>query len=162
MDEKRQKANANCAKEDEPRDADYDARDLEYVKAMIDHVKDDARQDYIRVTAALAVATLFVTQVPISQLRRLNQIHTAMLFAGLVCLVGAAMLYFTYLQKTHLARRNLNGYLLNLDTRNLRCDADKLFRDRRRLIRFYAGNALFLLGLLFLGGVLWVLVTSPR
>jgi hypothetical protein len=162
MGEKRQKANAKCAKEDETRDPDYDARDLEYVKAMLDYVKDDARQDYVRVTGALALAAIFVTQVRISELQRLNRFHTWMLFAGLFCLVLAATAYFTYVQETHLARRSLSSYLLTLDTRKLRCEAQELFQRRSRLIRFHAGNLLFLVGVLLLGDVLWVLVTSSH
>jgi hypothetical protein len=160
MGEKSENVRDRCAREEQTRTPGYDPRDLEYVKAMLDYVRDDARQDYLRVTAALALAAIFVTQVPIAELRRLDHTHTVVLFAGLGCLVLAATAYFTYVQSTHLARRRLSGYLLTLDTNKVKCCAHKLFRRPLRRIHFHAGNVLFLAGVALLADVLWVLVDS--
>jgi hypothetical protein len=45
----------------------------EYIKALLEYVKDDVRQDYLRVTGALAFAAIFVTHVRIAELQRLNR-----------------------------------------------------------------------------------------
>jgi hypothetical protein len=148
------KADASCAMTDD------NATKLEYIKAMLDYYKDDARQDYVRVTGSLALAAIFVTQVPIPQLRRLDHFHTLLLFAGLGCLVLAAGAYFNYVQGTHLARRCVSRHLLDLNACEVKRDAHKLFRSWDRVGRIWAGNLLFGAGIVLLGDVLWVLVTS--
>jgi hypothetical protein len=155
--------------EQEPRSGKGDARcaitednatKLEYIKAMLEYYKDDARQDYVRVTGTLALAAIFVTQVPIPQLRRLDHLHTLLLFAGLGCLVLAAGAYFSYVQGTHLARRCLSRHLLDLNACEVKSEAHNLFRSWDRVGRIWAGNLLFGAGVVLLGDVLWVLVAS--
>src|SRR5947208_2114625 len=46
---------------------------IEYVKALLEWASSDVRQVYIRVTASLAVAVLFVTQIKLEALRRLDR-----------------------------------------------------------------------------------------
>jgi hypothetical protein len=39
---------------------------------LVEYAKDDTRQDYVRVTGALAVVTIFLTRIPIASLENLN------------------------------------------------------------------------------------------
>jgi hypothetical protein len=80
---------------------------IDYIKAMIDWADADRRQVYIRVTAALGIVALFVTQIPLGQLRGLHRTSTLELFTGLGCLIFAAAMYFLFVDRTHLARREM-------------------------------------------------------
>jgi hypothetical protein len=136
---------------------------LEFIKALLEYVKDDVRQDYLRVTGALAFAAIFVTQVPIAELQRLNRWETFVLFAGLGCLALAAAAYFDYIRRTHLVRRPLTYYLINLDAEGAKQKVDETFKHWKREREFHIGTTLFVLGVAPLSVVLWVLVTgSPN
>ena len=140
-----------------------DTTKREYIKALLEYVKDDVRQDYLRVTGALAFAAVFVTQVRIAELQRLNRWETGVLFAGLGCLAVAAAAYFHYISTTHQARRPLTSYLLTLNTQQARRDVNALFKDSKRTREFRAATGLLVLGIGLLAVVLWVLVTaSPK
>lgn len=45
---------------------------IEYIKAQLEYARDDSRQVYLRVTAALAVAGLVLTQLPFVRLKALE------------------------------------------------------------------------------------------
>ena len=77
---------------------------IEYIKAMLEYARDDARQVYLRVTAALAVAALVLTQIPFEQLQRLETAPTVALLVGLALLVIAAILHHSYLARIHHTR----------------------------------------------------------
>lgn len=78
-----------------------------YIKAMIEWASGDLRQVYLRVTAALSIAVLFVTQIPLKDLQELDRWPTRAFFIGLGCLVLAAGMYFFYVDRTHRARREM-------------------------------------------------------
>ena len=131
---------------------------LEYVKAMIDWADSERRQVYIRVTAAVAVATLFVTQIPIPQLRGLDRAATHNLFLGLGCFVASAGLYFLYVDRVHIGKLDMVK-LLKADQGG---DPDAI-RKRvacRWLWALYIGDAAFVGGFYFLARVLYALVAQ--
>ena len=132
----------------------------EYIKALLEYVKDDVRQDYPRVTGALALAAVFVTHVQIAELQRLNQWETYVLFAGLAFLAMAAVAYFHYISKTHQARRPLTTYLLTLNAQQATKHVNAVFESRKRKWEFRLGTALFAVGVGLLAVVLWALVTA--
>ena len=135
-----------------------ETRAREYIKALLEYVKDDARQDYLRVTGALAFAAIFVTQVRIAELQTLNRWETFVLFAGLACLAASAAAYFYYINETHRARRPLAERLLDLDWEEAKNTVDELFETRKG--QFRAITRLFVVGVGLLAVVLWVLVTG--
>lgn len=144
-----------------PSAVERETRSREYIKALLEYVKDDVRQDYLRVTGALAFAAIFVTQIRIAELQRLNRWETFVLFAGLGCLAAAAAAYFRYISETHLARRPLAERLLDLNEEGAKEAVNELFKKREG--RFRAGTVLFVVGVGLLAVVLWVLVTgSPN
>jgi hypothetical protein len=132
----------------------------EYIKALLEYVKDDVRQDYLRVTGALAFAAIFVTQIKIGELQRLNRWETFVLFAGLGCLVIAAAAYFDYIRITHQTRLPLVDYLRTLDAEGAKQKVENLFGKKRRKVEFWTGTGSFLVGIGLLAVVLWVLVTG--
>jgi phosphatidylserine synthase len=129
---------------------------VEYIKAMIEWARDDARQVYLRVSGTLAIATLFVTQIPVPRLRELSYWPTLALFAGLGSLVVAALAYFIYVSKTHIARRTMALSLCNLDVKTPDTILTGIDADWGWLL--VVGNVLFGAGVLLLAYVLWALV----
>jgi hypothetical protein len=83
--------------------------EVEYIKAMIDWTKDDVRQVYLRVTAAIGIAVLVLTQLPFEKLAELDR--DGLFLAALGLLLGSAALHFLYLSRVHRSRRDLAGCL---------------------------------------------------
>ena len=125
----------------------------------------DRRQVCIRrVTAALAIATLFVTQIPLGQLQGLQRGRTRKLFIGLGCLVLAARMYFFYVNRTHLARRKMVR-LPNPEARDEKQPDPEMILGEVEEVRGWAlrvGNAAFAAGLILLALalVLYVLIAQ--
>jgi uncharacterized membrane protein YkvI len=140
-----------------------------YVQALLEYTRDDARQVYIRVTAALAVATLFVTQIPFKNLQALDQGWTWSLYAGLALLVLAAILYFIYVGDTHHARRRIAKYLLHPEAVTSEGPTqanpvDAVLTDvwrPRRWWAFWVPDVLFGIGGIILTAVLYRMIASP-
>jgi hypothetical protein len=145
------------------------AAKLAYVQALLEYTRDDARQVYIRVTAALAVATLFATQLPFKNLQALNTVWTVVLFVGLGCLIVAALLYFIYVGDTHHARRRLAKYLLHPESVTSAGptsdnDADEILTvlwRSRRWWAFWISNGQFVGGGILLAIVFAKMILSP-
>lgn len=80
--------------EDEQRElrARGEQRRLEHLKEMSAYAADDARRVHLRVTAALALAVLYLTQLPFRNLVALDAFFKWCLIAGLLFLIGAALL----------------------------------------------------------------------
>ena len=135
---------------------------LAYVQALLEFARDDARQVYLRVTGALAVAALFVTQLPFGRLRALDRTWTLVLVAALGCLVVASFLYFVYVGATHNTRRRIARSLLDLDAVDATTPDDVLTHVWRtnRYLAFGLGDGHCGLGVLLLGAVLWKLLGS--
>ncbi len=134
------------------------AANRDYVAAMLDWIAADANQVYIRVTAAAALIGIYITQIPIERLEKLNEAMTVVLFLGLGCLALAAALYFVYVNKTHRTRRTLARCYVE-PTVDPETTVLAVFRRWRKLC-FGGGNALFLLGVVLLAMVLWPVVTE--
>lgn len=81
----------------------------EYIKAMIDWTRDDVSRIHLRVTAAVGIAVLFVTQLPFERLAALND--TWLLFVGIGFLLVAAGLHLVYLAQVGRSRRELAACL---------------------------------------------------
>lgn len=145
------------------------AERLAYVQALLEYTRDDARQVYIRVTASLAVTTLFVTQIPFKNLQALSRFWTNWLYVGLGCLIGAAILYFLYVSDTHNARRKMAKYLIHLDSVTSKGPTDDNPVDRvltdlwrpRKWWAFWIPDALFALGGILLAVLLAKMISSP-
>jgi hypothetical protein len=131
----------------------------DYVSAMLEWAGADVTRVYIRVTGALGLAAVFVTQIPFERLEALSAPWTAALFGGLASLTAAALLYFVYVSRTHVARREIAQGLLSVSGRN----PEKILLDvfaRYRVWALGVANALFILGAVLLGLVLWQVVTE--
>lgn len=134
-----------------------------YVQALLEYTRDDARQVYIRVTAAFAILTLFLTQLPFENLQALNRHWTNTLYGGLVSITAGACLYFLYVGATHHVRREIAKYLLQPGKVNL-TTPDKLLTDvwrTRQLVTFWLGGLLFFGGVVVLGVVLAKIISLP-
>lgn len=141
---------------------------LAYVQALLEYTRDDARQVYIRVTATLAITTLFVTQVPFKNLQALNRFWTNWLYIGLGCQIVAAILYFLYVSDTHNARRKMAKYLMHPEQvvshgPTADNDVDKILTDLwrpRQWWAFWIPDALFAVGGILLATVLAKMIAS--
>jgi hypothetical protein len=124
-----------------------------YVQALLEYARDDARQVYIRVTAAFAIVALFLTQLPLESVQALNRRWTNALYVGLACTLAGGFLYFLYVGATHHARREIAKYLLQPESVTL-STPDNLLTDvwrKRQLATFWVGGALFGGGITLLG-----------
>jgi hypothetical protein len=140
-----------------------------YVQVLCDFARDDARQVYIRVTAALAIAALFVTQIRFKNVQALSDIWTVVLFVGVTCLIVAAFLYFLYVGDTHNVRRRIAKYLLDLESVEPSGDdrdnpADLILSElhkSRRWWAFWLADPLFAIGGFLLALVLAKMIWGP-
>lgn len=80
------------------------SRDLEYARGLIDFIAEDARQVYVRVTAAVGLAALFVTQLPFGRILALAVWARWVLILGLAAAVGSGALLFYYSGRLYRAR----------------------------------------------------------
>jgi hypothetical protein len=137
---------------DLPTDGVNEDRRLEYIKAMIEWTADDAKQVYVRVTGAVGIAVLFLTQLPFGRLANLSTVMRYVLIVGIGSLLLSAISYFTYVSKTHIARRELARHLLNANHHGARTALSEVWRKWRWT--FWLGNTLFGFGTASLGLVL--------
>jgi hypothetical protein len=132
---------------------------MEYIKAMIEFARDDARHVHYRVAGSLAIVALYLTQLPFERLAELSDGTTRLLFAGLAAMLAGAVLHFKYLSRMHLSRRQLIQCLPDND---VECAYDALVTNVKRSIGwFWAGDAAMLIGLTILAYVLWELLGLP-
>jgi hypothetical protein len=80
------------------------SRHLEYARGLVDLIAEDARQVYVRVTAAVGLAALFVTQLPFHRILALATWERWVLMLGLAAAVGSGALLFYYSGRLHRAR----------------------------------------------------------
>jgi hypothetical protein len=136
---------------------DFSASDkplaVEYIKAMLEYARDDARQVYLRVTAAVAVAALMLTQLPFTRLKGLETPPKAAFFVALAVLAIAAVLHHSYLQNIHHTRVKIAQCLPTADAATAQALGPMTWNDE--LWRLHWGD-----GLLAIAGVLvgWVIV----
>jgi len=77
---------------------------LEYIKAMLELVREDIRHVLLRVTAALAATALFITQIPYDRLALLPLWTRVILCVGLASIAPSGGLYFRYVRSLHIGR----------------------------------------------------------
>ena len=126
------------------------------MQALLEYARDDARQVYIRVTAAFAIVALFLTQLPLKSVQALDRGWTNTLYVGLASTLAGGFLYFLYVGATHHARREIAKYLLQPERVTL-TEPDNLLTDvwrKRQLVTFWLGGTLFGGGIMVLGVVL--------
>gem|GEM_PF-6011575 len=80
---------------------------------------DDVRQVYIKVTGAIGLAALFVTQLPFDRLAALPLFTRWLLVVGVALAGAAGGLYFFYLTQMHLCRLKMAKYLREGDATKL-------------------------------------------
>jgi hypothetical protein len=81
--------------------------ELEYIKQMVAVAKDDIRHVFIYATAALGVAGLFITQIPVSTVLALPWILRVVVVVGLGSLTSASYIFFRYARAMHLNRMRM-------------------------------------------------------
>jgi hypothetical protein len=136
-------------------DAGQEQRDLEYIRAMLAIAGEDVRQVYLRVTAAIGLVVLFVTQLPFKRLVDLGRVDKVLLLAGIAAGVSAAALFFFYLSQMHKARIEIAGYLrgANADRVYKLWHGSGEFWDQNRWL-YNGGNVLLAICTVLLGVVL--------
>ena len=82
-------------------------RRLEHIKAMSAYAAEDYRVVYARVTASLAIAVLFITQLPFARLVALPLSFKIVLVTGVLALSCAGVFYFAYANEAHVKQTEL-------------------------------------------------------
>ncbi|MEA2494671.1 MAG: hypothetical protein QOJ29_2582 [Thermoleophilaceae bacterium] len=140
--------------------------DREFMKAMIEWTRDDVRQVYLRVTASLGIAVLFLTQLPFDKLAALRGSNKFCLLSGLAVLVVAAALHFLYLSKIHRWNRGQIAYLRHGTEAPLTTRASQVATHWQRTWArwkwaFLGGDALMALGVVLLAIALLGMLDLP-
>lgn len=105
---------------------EHDGSEREYTKSILDFARDVDKQIYIRVTAAIGVAVLYLTQLPFERLAALSVVWKGLLLGGLVAMLAAAGCFFRYQSIIHKEIPNIAG-LLRKPVDPQRGDAGKQF-----------------------------------
>ena len=122
-------------------------RRVQDLTAMLEYARDDAKQVYLRVTAALAIAVLYVTQLPFAKMTALAVGFKVVLLCGLLAVIVVAVSYFVYVSAAHNAQRTYAAWLRVGETDDPRAwwDGSQGPAGKRKWwLRI--GNGLFLLG----------------
>ena len=120
--------------------------DVDYIKAVMQVAGDDVRQVYLKVTGALAVPTLVLTQLPFSKLLHMPVWTRVVLLIGIGTARLAAIAYFRYLSKMHLARLEMAKHLKSGSSEEVSAlwtGSGTFWEDNRRLIE--GGTVCFVL-----------------
>jgi Ca2+/Na+ antiporter len=139
---------------------EHEQRRLEHLKEMSAYAAEDARRVHLRVTAALALAVLYLTQLPFKNLVALDAGFRWCLIAGILLLLAAALFYFDYASRAHEARTRIAAAIRDGE----QCDYAKWWNEsaegvwQSKQSAFHLGNALFVLATLALGVVLAALL----
>jgi hypothetical protein len=138
-------------------------RRLEHLKEMSAFAAEDARMVHLRVTAALALAVLYLTQLPFKNLVALDAGFKWCLVAGILFLVGAALFYFQYASTAHQARARIATAIRDGEDADYATWWNEGIGDDKGVWKstawaFHWGNALFVLGTVALGVVLAALI----
>jgi hypothetical protein len=81
--------------------------------ALVNVLSEDIRHVHVRITAAIGIAAVFVTQIPLNDLRGLPWWAEWLTFAGVVLLMISALSYFQYTQEINKFRLKLVAEGLN-------------------------------------------------
>ena len=77
------------------------------VSDLLAVLQDDIRHVHVRVTAAVGIAAVFVTQIPLDKLRKQPDWARGCSVAGLLVLLCSAACYFQYTQQLNKLRLNI-------------------------------------------------------
>lgn len=92
----------------------------EYIKHMIELVKEDMKMVMIYVAAFLAIVATVTTKIPITTLVALSFSEKLVMAAGIVAAMLAAFLYFYYVRQLHLTQMFMTRALASLDVATVR------------------------------------------
>lgn len=146
------------------------------VSDLLAALQDDIRHVHVRVTAAVGVAAVFITQIPLNKLQKEPLWARACSVAGLVVLLCSAASYFQYTQQLNKLRLRIVAERLERDGHGsveawrewMSAPAKSFWRHpwegsrlewRPTSIRFYRfGQLLLLVGTVLVGVVLGHLI----
>jgi hypothetical protein len=139
-----------------------DPHKLEYIKAMLELVREDIRHVMLLVTAAFAISALFVTQIPLEAIVALPRWSRALLVVGLLAMVLAGLFFFRYVRCLHMTQMAIVRCLPSLDTVKTR----ELWAGRagiwaRHGVEYQRGRTCFAAGTLLLAVVLVHIYVFP-
>jgi hypothetical protein len=77
------------------------------LSTLVGVISEDVSHVRIRIAAAIGIAAVFVTQIPLNDLRRLPNIGQWLTVAGIILLLGAATSLFQYTQQLNKLRLKL-------------------------------------------------------
>ncbi len=133
-------------------------------------LQDDLRHVHIRTTAAIAIAAVFVTQIPLRELRGQPEWARGLTIAGVIVLALAAASYFQYSQELNKLRLRIVAESLRAPMGSAAESWRKQFIPERRnqesgqnqesgwharnLLWFHIGQTLLLVGSMCVGAVL--------
>lgn len=120
------------------------AEATDYIKAMLEYVRDDVRQVFLRVTASLTVAVLVLTQLPFKRLNGLDSVGKGALFVGVAALILAALFAYLYLETIHHARLAIAECLLRSDWKRARESGPTYWKQYDWML--YIGDGMLVLG----------------
>src|SRR3954470_16311541 len=85
-------------------DGESSTRKVEYANLVLSVINEDIGRVQLRVTAALGLATIFITQLPLEALQRLPLVYRLVTVAGIVLLALAAVALFYYTHRLNRVR----------------------------------------------------------
>lgn len=132
-----------------------DSNKLEYIKALLVIARDDEVHVGLYVTVALAIASLFITQIPLESIQVLPLWTRIVLCTGLLSLACSALFFFRYIRGLHLTRMRIARCLPSLDVhraRELWAGSGGVWE--RYKSNYYAGQALLGIGIASVGVVI--------
>jgi hypothetical protein len=83
---------------------DIHQRNLDYAESLVELIAEDAKQVYVRVTGAVGLAVLFLTQLPFDRVVALALWARWALAVGIACAVGSAACLYYYSTRLYRAR----------------------------------------------------------
>jgi hypothetical protein len=138
-----------------------DTRKVEYAQLVLSVITEDISRVHVRITAALGLAAVFVTQLPLDALQGLDFGFRVVALAGIVLLALAAFLLLLYTQKLNQARIAIAAHFLEEPREKVADPWSKKFsrKGSERYIRLYnLAHVLFSLGGLAMALVIWRLL----
>jgi hypothetical protein len=127
-------------------DTQNEQRRLEHIKEMGVYAAEDHRVTYLRVSASLAIAVLFITQLPFARLVALPRSFRILLVAGILALSAAAGFYFFYSNSAYVARTKFVTAIRNGDDADLVDWWNKEGPWGKKKRALHLGNLLFACG----------------
>jgi hypothetical protein len=132
-----------------------DEHKLEYIKSILEIAQDDIRHIQLLVTAALGISAVYVTQLPLGELRDLPVGVRSVLAVGLVAMAFSSLFYFRYIRCLHRTRMSIARCLPSVDAlkaRELWAGDYGVWKQHKR--EYETGRALFTIGAILLSFVI--------